>query len=576
MPAAGESTAEEAQTISVDSVTTEEEKKPRNQSTASSSRQRAISLPKTSSQTRSLSSGQGAKASERRPSKSVIQSRPTIKKTKDREPLSSPEQPKSRSSSRSATRRALQDRQASPSPISRRSAALTPPSQTKGEVRSNLFEGDTADAALDGAIRSQKRRLPVNPPVLSLVSQSQSTNQQLSEQLMHAEEKMKIAHQEDIQRHEEIAMSLLAQMNEMVQEDQGSTLRIEELERQRDLLRNAVEHVNRVHQNSLGDHFRGIERIEEASQAQHLRDEELATSLHQELGQLRSDAAQTFANIEQQAQGEGQQLAMQYQRLVDELNQKAHETLQFKSEASQNSYAMAIMKEQMRLMKNEETTMRDEANKKMSALESGAQELQNRLDREEFAKSETMLRLRQMEMPSGNDGGVSPSALHSEVGELRRRLRQQGMLKPNSQSERTRSAALSYKIYSGMRTQNKRKIMIDGQGLTGCVEIGNIGSIQLSIYNRNIIMVTIMAKVKKKKKKKLHPQITNQPGTKRTWWWTKWTWWWTKWGFEGIAVAVGEDEVILRNRRPKMLQTLQKSKYPEGKPTRLSFLRSQG
>ena len=62
---------------------------------------------------------------------------------------------------------------------------------------------------------------------------------------MHEEEKMKIAHQEDIQRHEEIAMSLLAKMNEMVQEDQGSMLRIEGLESQRDLLRNAVEHVNR-------------------------------------------------------------------------------------------------------------------------------------------------------------------------------------------------------------------------------------------------------------------------------------------------------------------------------------------
>ena len=44
--------------------------------------------------------------------------------------------------------------------------------------------------------------------------------------------------------------------------------------------------------------------------------------LHQELGQLRSDAAQTFTNMEHQAQGEGQQLAMEYQRLVDELIRK--------------------------------------------------------------------------------------------------------------------------------------------------------------------------------------------------------------------------------------------------------------
>ena len=227
-------------------------------------------------------------------------------------------------------------------------------------------------------------------------------NHQLIEQLMHAEEKMKIAHQEDVQRHEEIAMSLLARMNEMVQEDQGSTMRIEELERQRDLLSNAMGHVNQVHQKSLDDHYRGIEKIEEASHAQHQRDEELATSLHQELVQLRSDAAQAFTNMEQQAQGEGQQLAMEYRRLVDELNQKAHETLQFKMEASQNLSSMAIMKEQMELMKNEENAMRDEATKRMSYLESGARELR----REEFAKSETMLRLREVEMTTGNDGGM--------------------------------------------------------------------------------------------------------------------------------------------------------------------------
>ena len=91
------------------------------------------------------------------------------------------------------------------------------------------------------------------------------------------------------------------------------------------------------------------------------------------------------------------------------------------------------MKEQMGLMKNEETAMRDEATKKMSYLESGAQEVRNLLDREEFAKSETMLRLRQVEMTTGNDGGVSPSALHSEVGELRRRLKQQEELQAHNQ-----------------------------------------------------------------------------------------------------------------------------------------------
>ncbi|CAE7878750.1 unnamed protein product [Symbiodinium microadriaticum] len=279
-----------------------------------------------------------------------------------------------------------------------------------------------------------------NPSVLNLVSHQQSTSNPLIEQLKYAEEKMRIAHQEDIYRYEEVTMGLLARVNEMVQEDQRSTMRIEELERHRDLMGQAMGHMNQVHQQSLDDHHRGIEKIEEASSAQHRRDEELSTSLHQELMILRSEAAQTFANMEQQAQSEGQQLAMEYKKLVEELNQKAHETLQFKMEASQNLSTLAIMKEQVELMKNEENMMLDEATKRMSLLESGARELRSTLDREELAKSEVVMRLRQVEMTVGNDNGVSPSALHSEV-----MVQVVQML--NKQKERTRYAALNFKVY---------------------------------------------------------------------------------------------------------------------------------
>ena len=228
-------------------------------------------------------------------------------------------------------------------------------------------------------------------------------------------------------------MSLVAKLNEMAQEDQGSTMRIEELERQRDMLRSAVEHVNRVHQSSLEDHVRSIERIEEASHVQHLRDEELATSLHQELGQLRNDAARVFSSFEQQAQGEGQQLAMEYQRLVDELNQKAHENLQFRTEASQNLFAVAVMKEQMGLMKSEENALREEASKRVSDMESGAQNLRNRLDQEEFARSETMSRLRQAEAAALQARDMLLPALHGELGEIRQRLKQQEEVQARSQ-----------------------------------------------------------------------------------------------------------------------------------------------
>ncbi|OLP81368.1 hypothetical protein AK812_SmicGene38098 [Symbiodinium microadriaticum] len=462
-------------------------------------------------------------------------------------------------------------------------------SQARGEAKSNLFEGDTADAALDSVLRNQSQRgLPSNLPVLNLIGQSQSTNHQLIEQLMHAEEKMKIAHQEDSHRHEEITMGLLAKMNEMVQEDQGSTLRIEELERRRDMLRTAVEHVNRVHQNSLEDHVHGIERIEEASHAQHLRDEELATSLHQELGQLRNDAAQTPTNTEHQVQGEGQRFAMEYQRLVNELNQKAHETLQFKMEASQNLSAMAIMKEQMGMMRNEESVLRDEANKKMSDLESGAQELRSRLDREEFAKSQTMMRLRQMETITVNEGGLSPSALHSEVGELRRRLKQQEELQARSQQAWRQEIEIARRYGVGnMNAQQSERVnafrdaqlqdLLKTQGEERWLEmeseqqaIVSIGSIPLSITNRNNIKVTVTMQAKKKSHLRSRRLTLDQVGlvVARV-----------EIRMGHHLTAVDTEEVILRDRRPRTqlmveAMTLQRSRYPEGRLTKSLFLRS--
>ena len=73
---------------------------------------------------------------------------------------------------------------------------------------------------------------------------------------------MRIFHQEDIQRHEVIVMKLAEQLDELIQEDEGSTMRIEELERQLNYLRAAVGHVNQVHQNSKEEYAHVVKRIE--------------------------------------------------------------------------------------------------------------------------------------------------------------------------------------------------------------------------------------------------------------------------------------------------------------------------
>ena len=155
-------------------------------------------------------------------------------------------------------------------------------------------DSPSADIMLGRAIQSrQQEALRNNLAVLSLTSRShhlpQAVSDQVIQQLMHAEEEMRIFHQEDNQRHEAIVMNLIAKLDELMQEDQGSTMRIEELERQCDFLHAAVGHVNQVHHSSTEEYVHVVRRIEEASHAQHLRDEEVAESLYHELGQLRSE-----------------------------------------------------------------------------------------------------------------------------------------------------------------------------------------------------------------------------------------------------------------------------------------------
>ena len=145
--------------------------------------------------------------------------------------------------------------QSSSSMVRRRSTDANSMPGARDTARSEPSGLDTADVALERGIQShQQEALHNSLPVLSRMSQpqsqSQAVNHQIIEQLMHAEERMRIFHQEDILQHEPIVMNLTTRLNELIQEDQGSTMRIEELERQRNMLRSAVEHVNLVHQSS--------------------------------------------------------------------------------------------------------------------------------------------------------------------------------------------------------------------------------------------------------------------------------------------------------------------------------------
>ena len=117
----------------------------------------------------------------------------------------------------------------SPSSLVRRQATESAPMPLARDVDvSAPSELGAADLTLERATQShQQETLRNNLPVLSPTGQSQrppeAVSNQIMEQLMHAEERMRIFHQEDILRHEAIVMNLTAKLDELMQEDQGST-----------------------------------------------------------------------------------------------------------------------------------------------------------------------------------------------------------------------------------------------------------------------------------------------------------------------------------------------------------------
>ena len=105
------------------------------------------------------------------------------------------------------------------------------------------------------------------------------------------------------------------------------------------MLHMAVGHVNQVHQGSKSEYEHALMRLGEVSQAQHVRDQKVAEALSAQLGQLRDEAASSYAQLEQKAQGEGLNMAREYEKLVNELNKKTRENLRLRMDHSSTESA---------------------------------------------------------------------------------------------------------------------------------------------------------------------------------------------------------------------------------------------
>ena len=233
----------------------------------------------------------------------------------------------------------------------------------------------------------------------------------IRDQLESARIAQQMFHKSEIQKFEGVIQALASEMREMQQEDEGSGIRIQELERQRDTACLAMQHLNNVNQEMKSDFELAVTRINEQSQAQRHHDYIVAEELVQRLHQERNETAANLANIEERSQGDGAIMAKEYEMLTSELHAQAREGLRLRATAASSEHALMTMREHLQLVRNEEVVAAGEVvNPRNAGMQEHQhlhdrigvgfqeqQDLRNRLDEEEEFRSIAVQRMQQAE-----------------------------------------------------------------------------------------------------------------------------------------------------------------------------------
>ena len=260
----------------------------------------------------------------------------------------------------------------------------------------------------------------------------------LRNQLEAARFAQQMFHQSEIHKYEGIVQTLVDKINEMSQEDEGSGIRIQELERQRDTACLAMQHMNQVNLKMKHDYVEAMTRMDEQRHAQRHHDQSIAEELAQQLHRLRSAAATSFVQLEERAQGDGVTMAREYQRLAAVLHEQAEENLQLRAGISTSEHALVSMKERLQTTRDEETVAASDAHGVRLTAQYVQQGLRERLGEEEEFRS---MAVRRMQDAEGQLRYYEVSAkhtlptMHEELSELRTALRSQQELNARAKSE---------------------------------------------------------------------------------------------------------------------------------------------
>ena len=224
----------------------------------------------------------------------------------------------------------------------------------------------------------------------------------------------------------------------MQQEDEGSGIRIQQLERQRDTACLAMQHLNHVNQEIRDDFELAMTRISEQSQAQRHHDHIVAEELIQRLHQERNETVVNLINLEEGTQGDGAIMAREYEMLTSELHGQATENLQLRANVADSEHTLMTTREHLQLARNEEAIAAGEVANIRNTGFREQQHLRDRLGEEEEFRSMAVQRMRdaedQLRQVEDSARQTLPT-MHGELNELRRALKLQEDIQARTRSE---------------------------------------------------------------------------------------------------------------------------------------------
>ncbi|CAE7213888.1 unnamed protein product [Symbiodinium microadriaticum] len=261
---------------------------------------------------------------------------------------------------------------------------------------------------------------------------------QLRAQMEASQFAQQMYHQSEMQRQDNIIQALVEKINFLRQEDEGSTIRIQELERQRDVAQQAMEHMNQVNQSLQSDYTHALRNMDEQMQITRRQDEQVAEHLQQELYVLRSEAATTVVELEERVNSDEFKMAKEYEKLTHELHEQARTNMGLRSKVSETEFSVASANEYLQIVMNEKSAAVAGERMTVMALQEEQYDLRRRLANSEERQEDAMREVREahqrLQHVEDNARQNLPT-MHEELHELRRMLRQQEEANSRMRSE---------------------------------------------------------------------------------------------------------------------------------------------